>query len=833
MLTDKEMKKQFKKIAEKDFEKYYPVQTLRELGFARKQCTNCQRFFWSVHSDQTVCGDSQCSGGFRFIGNSPTKHQLDYIDVWKKFSKTFQEQGYTPIKRYPVVARWNPTTDFTIASIAAFQPSVVSGEIEPPANPLVIPQFCLRFGDVDNVGITGHNVGFVMMGQHQFVEPKKYNRNEYLKQIYMWLDKGLGLPKEEITFHEDAWAGGGNFGSCMEFFSRGLEVGNQVYMEYEQTETSYKELNIKVLDMGEGQERAAWFSQGTSTNYEATFPTVCKKLFDITGIKQDKELMKKFLPYSSYLNIDEVEDINKAWAFVAEKLQMQTEELREKVSSLAGLFSVAEHSRAALVAIADGQLPSNMGGGYNLRIILRRALSFIDKYNWDVTLQDVCKWHAAYLKSQYPELSEQLTEVDEILAVEKKKYLETKKRAAAIVANILKKEEVTDEKLVELYDSSGISPETVKEEARKIGKIIKIPEDFYMKLAERHEKASQKIQIKKEETLSLEKISSTEALYFGDYTFTEFDAKIIKIIGDNILLDRTAFYPTSGGQMHDLGKINNFSVINVFKQGNHIIHVVPNHSFKEGETVHGSIDKERRRQLAQHHTTTHILNGCAKKVLGNHIWQAGASKDIDKARIDITHYESLTDEQIKKIEDSANEIVAENLVVKKFFMQKSEAEKKYGFVLYQGGVAPGKTLRIVEVAGLDVEACGGTHLNFTGEAGHIKILRLSKIQDGIVRLEFVSGKAAEQDEKQAIGVLQELMTLLSCKENQIPGRSEELFTKWKDSVKKGKEVSLTFTSTQVFKGDILQKTAEILKTQPEHLIKTIERFIKEIKEKQK
>ena len=115
----------------------------------------------------------------------------------------------------------------------------------------------------------------------------------------MWLNKGLGLEDDEIIFHEDAWAGGGNFGPCMEFFSRGMELGNQVYMMYEQTPSGTKELKLKVLDMGMGHERNAWFTHGTSTSYESTFPTVMKKLHQLTGVRVDEKLMAKFLPYAS------------------------------------------------------------------------------------------------------------------------------------------------------------------------------------------------------------------------------------------------------------------------------------------------------------------------------------------------------------------------------------------------------------------------------------------------------------------------------------------------------------------------------------------------------
>jgi len=117
----------------------------------------------------------------------------------------------------------------------------------------------------------------------------------------------LGLPKEKITFHEDAWAGGGNFGPCMEFFSRGLELGNQVYMLYERLEEGRSELKLKVLDMGMGLERNAWFSQGTATSYETTFPTVMKHLYNKTGIEVDRDIVQAFLPWAAYLNIDEVE----------------------------------------------------------------------------------------------------------------------------------------------------------------------------------------------------------------------------------------------------------------------------------------------------------------------------------------------------------------------------------------------------------------------------------------------------------------------------------------------------------------------------------------------
>jgi len=180
MLSDKELKQKYKPVFWKDPDQYYATTVLKSEGYKRSICSVCKRPFWNQDSKRKVCGDPACAPGesFAFIGKTPAKRSLSYVETWKEFSKMFKRFGYTPIKRYPVVARWNPTADFTIASISAFQPYVISGEINPPANPLVIPQFCLRFGDIDNVGITqSHMTGFVMIGQHMFVPPEKWDQN--------------------------------------------------------------------------------------------------------------------------------------------------------------------------------------------------------------------------------------------------------------------------------------------------------------------------------------------------------------------------------------------------------------------------------------------------------------------------------------------------------------------------------------------------------------------------------------------------------------------------------------------------------------------------------
>jgi len=771
---EKRLKEEFKRKAQENPRQYYPVETLLQEGFERKQCRNCGNFFWSVE-EREVCGEPDCSGGYTFIGSSPAREKMDFIQTWDKFSSFFSGLGYTPMERYPVAARWREDTDFVQASIYDFQPFVVTGEVEPPANPLVIPQFCLRFNDIDNVGITGrHYTGFVMIGQHAFEPGEGYRPNDYLDHIYRWLTRGMKIPREELQFHEDAWSGGGNLGPSMEFFSRGLEIGNQVYMQYGVEGEKLQELDIKVLDMGMGQERPAWFTHGTSTSYEVVFGSAMEKLYSRAALRPEHRIFREFLPYSGLLNVEEIASVEDTWQGIANKLGLELEELKKRVLPLAALYSIADHSRSLLLALADGVLPSNSGGGYNLRALFRRSQDFIHNYGWDIDLAEVCRWHSEYLKPQYPELKDHLEEVEEILEVEKRKYNHTREKARRVIRK-LKKEEVGAEKLIELYDSQGISPEMLKSE----GLEVEVPEDFYVRLAERHEEAEEEEE-KKFRAFSLEGLPPTKILYYDDYRLLEFKAKVLKVIeGKYVVLDKTAFYPTSGGQDKDRGYLDSSRVTDVFRQGSVVLHRVEDPGFREGEMVGGRIEEERRIQLAQHHTATHIVNGAAREVLGRHVWQAGAEKTVDKARLDITHYQSLSREELRAIEERANQMVADSLPVESQLLPRNVAEERYGFTLYQGGAVPGKEIRVIKIDEVDIEACGGTHLNNTSEARLIKITGTTKIQDGIIRLEFCAGEAAFRYISKMEEELEKTTLVLDVNMEQLSETARRFFEEWK------------------------------------------------------
>jgi alanyl-tRNA synthetase len=230
-----------------------------------------------------------------------------------------------------------------------------------------------------------------------------------------------------------------------------------------------------------------------------------------------------------------------------------------------------------------------------------------------------------------------------------------------------------------------------------------------------------------------------------------------------MILDQTAFYPRGGGQEPDFGYIEGIKITDVVKQNDIVLHKLDRSSkdhFPEDKIVHGIVDNERRLAITKNHSATHILNSAARNNLGTWVWQNSAFKEEHYARLDITHHSALTIEEIKQIEKTANEVVQRNLPILINVFERSDAEKRYTFRIYQGGAVPSNNVRIVNIDGWDVEACGGTHVNKTGEIGLIKILKTERIQDGVVRLEYVAGnnalKYVQSQESQLLHIAQSL-----------------------------------------------------------------------------
>ena len=727
-------KKEILREFSSDPDRYYKVKLFEEQGFVRKSCSKCKRFFWTLDSGREACPDDSADT-YSFIGDPPTSKRFDYTQSWKEVESFFVKNGHSSVSRYPVVCRWRDDLYFTIASIVDFQRVMGSKVVfEFPSNPLVVPQTCLRFKDLENVGVTGrHFSSFCMIGQHSIPNSDGYWKDECVDLDYRLLTEQFGIKKEEVVFVEDVWAGGGSFGSSLEYFVKGLELGNAVFTEFQGELGKHTTLDQKIIDMGAGLERFAWITKGTPTAYDCCFGPITDHLFEKIGIDSDSVLLKKYF-IEIAKNLEKYDDLIDVRKHAIKNTGLTDDQVNRIIIPLEGMYLIADHLRTLIFAISDGALPSNVGGGYNLRMILRRVIATINRMNLRLDLDELIDLHINYLKDTYPELESSREDVKSILKIESGRYEESKTRMGKMATRLKGKEKPpTVDELITMYESDGITPDYLKE----LDVISEIPSTFYSKLSDLHQSEKKK----DIEKLPLENLPETEMLFYAEDPM-DFEAKILKVFENSVVLDRTSFYARGGGQEPDHGTIADAKVVDVNKHGGVVVHTLEGKIPKEGEIVKCKVDSQRRQNITKNHTSTHILNSSSRNVLGSWVWQHSAFKESDHARLDITHHSSLTQKEISKIEDTANSVVQKNMSVSIEEFDRGSAEQQYGFKIYQGGVVPVKSVRIVSIEDFDVEACGGTHVKKTGEIDLIKITKTKRIQDGVVRLEFVSGPTA-------------------------------------------------------------------------------------------
>ncbi len=777
---------------------YLDITFLVNEGFERKRCPSCGKYFWTKNPERQVCGDPPCEP-YSFIGNPMFRKKFDLSSMREEFLSFFEKRGHERIDPYPVIARWRDDIYLTIASIADFQPFVTSGQVPPPANPLVISQPCIRLDDLDSVGKTGrHLTLFEMMAHHAFNSPEKevYWKNETVELCRDFLNE-LGVKDEHIIFKEEPWAGGGNAGPCLETIVGGLELATLVFMNLEIYDDGdieikgerYRKMDNYIVDTGYGLERFVWASSGSPTVYDAIFPSVIKEIRSsadiLTGFSENE--LKRIIAESSKLagvmgdlrgkKLIQLRDE------LAQRIGISADELHNALSPVEKIYALADHSRCLLFMLGDGLVPSNSGAGYLGRLVIRRSLRMMEDLQLELELEDLVEMHAETMKEF--DFRRKLRLIRDMLKHEKRRYRQTVERGIRLVERRLRKKSIMSDELVELYDSHGIPPDLVKSIAEKNQIKIDMPDDFYSLLAERHMKAE-----KEKKTIEpelIDRFPKTEKLYYDNPYQKSFEAVILGIRDNAIILDRTAFYPESGGQDNDTGYLytqqGSVRVTDVQESGGIVLHIVEDPSvLNTGEVVKGEIDMERRKRHMRHHTATHIILYSARRVLGDHIWQAGARKEEDRARLDITHYKKITPGELRKIERIANEIVMSNRKVRWQWMDRIEAEKKFGFVLYQGGVPGGEKIRVVQV-GRDVQACGGTHCTTTGEVGAIKILRVDRIQDGVERLEFSAGISAIEQMQKRDEILNLASRTLRVTPEKLPETVQRFFEEWKSQKK--------------------------------------------------
>jgi len=757
------------KIREDEFK----VSFMEEHGYKRNRCKKCGAYFWSI-DEKDLCGESPCVE-YTFLDKPPTKGKYNLHEIRNKFLKFFEKNGHEIINPYPVVARWRDDLLITIASIADFQPYVTSGVSEPPANPLVISQPCLRFEDINKVGITlgRHLTIFEMGGAHAFNDIKKnkmlYWKSETIEFHNKFAIEELGIPEEMISFKEHFWVGGGNAGPDVEGIISGLEVSTLVFMMYKiLPDGSLKETPIWTVDTGYGMERWTWLSTGYPTAFEAIYEGLYRWILNIGDISIPKKILKDLTIGISMLKEYRSHDIDKVIMDVSYLNDYDFNTLKESFNKFVDFMKILDFSKSVLFLIKDGGIPSNVREGYLTRMLLRRVFRIIEKHDLDYNfIEELFKRQFKYWIMDFKELKDIEDNLFDIIKYEYNKYLDVLKKVPNVVRWYIKRlGGINLDSLIEIYDSYGIPPEYVRDEYKRLGGNIKIPENFTELVSQKHLEKGKKVGRKVENKYPSE--FSTKELYYENPYWKNGVAKVLYVGDDYIILDQTIFYPGEGGQECDTGYIispdgTKYKVDTVFKYGKAIVHHVANKEIrlKPGEYVRLEIDWDRRYSLMRHHTSTHILLSAIRKVLGKHIWQAGAEKTPEYARLDVTHYKLPTTKEISKIEFEANKIISERRNVYINLMERGMAEKRYGPIIYQGGVVPGKYIRIVEIDGWDVEACGGTHVRNTSELMYIKIINVEKIHDGVIRFIYVAGEKAVENMWKYYEAVENIKILLS------------------------------------------------------------------------
>ena len=857
--------------------KMLDLKFFHENGYQRKICPSCKDPFWTTDHALELCGDSNCVE-YDFLGNPLTTKPLSVAEMRNAFQSFFERKGHRRVPRNPVVARWRDDIYLNIASIANYQPHVTSGEVPPPANPLVVSQPCIRLNDLANIGRSGRHFScFEMMGHHAFNSKawgEKYWTEECVAYGVEFLTKVLGLDGKRITFKESTWNGGGNAGPCVEVFAGGLEVATLVFMCLEQIDPAdakpgeatytikgetYRMMDLRIIDTGWGLERLAWASTGTPTAYDTVFPDAIQQVKalatkPIRDDEQARRIITEHARVQGILNLDVGQKLDALREQVVQRLakhgiQTSVQELNEVMAPVEAMYALCDHLRCLSFMTGDGIVPSNVKAGYLMRLVTRRALRFMEVLGISKPLGELVAENLERMTREFPEFKPAVGRARELFALETERYHESREKGLRLVQRMLQKTpQLTTEDLVELYDTHGLSPNVVAEAAAAIGKTVTIPDDFDLVVAARHSKAAKA----KDKGLHLP-VKATDLVYYRDPAKRSFTAKVLwsgAVDGKHaVVLDQTCFFAETGGQPGDRGVLraldgHEVEVLTTTKDGPHAVHHT-SAPLPVDAQVHGEVDWARRMDHTRSHTATHIMNQAVRRVLGPHSWQAGTQKYHDCARVDMTHWRRPTKEELHAIETLANQVVLDGRKVSRTWHKREEAEQRWGLQLLQGGIPKGRDVRVVMVHGkghegmaedkdfFDVEYCGGTHCDSTAEVGPIKLYRTERVQDGVERFEYAAGLYAVGKWQEADETLRLAGAAMDVSPAEVPNAARRFFTEWKEQRKqleaanarlaeletkaagdKAQTVNGIRLVSNVLPGAVLQKTATELVAQP-------------------
>ncbi len=723
-----------------------------------------------------------------------------------KFLAFFKSKKHRIIASDTLIPHDDPTVLFTPAGMNQFKKEFLG--FDSGFSRAATCQRCLRTDDLDKVGKTSHHhTFFEMLGNFSFgdyfkeeaiawaweflIRELKINPDRLWVSVYkddteafsIWKDK-IKIPPEKIVKlgdKENFWPAeakekgpNGPCGPCSEiFFDHGNEVGcgrpdcspacncgrfieiwNLVFTQFNRKDKGVLEpLPKKNIDTGMGLERLTATMQGASCNFET-------ELFQPV-IKEIESRLNGGLRGSAEL-----------------------------------IYAISDHIRAISFAVLDGVLPSNEARGYVIRKLIRKSTLNLQTLGIKKPfLYTLVPLVATIMKRPYPELSERQEEIAQLVLSEENSFLGTLNSSTNLFkekfSSFSKKQDpqAVGKIAFQLYDTYGIPIELAREWLEKKG--IEFSQESFD-----DELTAQKTRSKAHSTMKGDvfsdqelfvKIKETKFLGYHDYSS---QAKIIKIFQNSkeikkmekgqeasIILDKTPFYPESGGQIGDTGIISKgksiFEVTDTRKNGKIIMHVgrIKEGSLKLNDQIKAGIDFKRRLSIARNHTATHLLQAALRKVLGKHVKQQGSLVAEDRLRFDFTHFKGLSHEELNRIEELVNGYILDNSMLSTKNMSLTQSKKVQALAFFQEKYAD--KVRVISIGDFSKELCGGTHLKFSGEIGLFKIIQEGSVAAGVRRIEAVTGNFAYKFTKQQDENIADISGLLGVPADKIKQELEK------------------------------------------------------------
>ena len=696
-------------------------------------------------------------------------------ELREMFLRFFESKGHLRLPSFSLIPQNDASLLLINSGMAPMKP-FFTGEVEPPRTRVCTCQKCIRTGDIENIGKTArHGTYFEMLGNFSFGDyfkreaihwswefltsqewvgldpqrlyPSIYEEDDEAFEIW---NKEIGIPAERIFRFGKAdnfWEhGSGPCGPCSEiYYDRGekygcgkpgctvgcecdryMEVWNNVFSQFNNDgEGNYTELKQKNIDTGMGLERLAVVCQDVDSLFDVdTVMNITNRVSAITGAHYG-----------------------------------------ESPKTDVSLRIITDHIRSATFMICDGVLPSNEGRGYVLRRLLRRAARHGKLLGVDHPfLYDVCGAVIKENEGHYPDLREKEAYITRIIQMEEENFAKTIDGGIKIFSEMLAEHKAKGETVFsgadafKLYDTYGFPIDLTAEMVEEQG--MTVDTDAFKALMEEQRVRARKAR----EALGdlgwagIEFGKDVPATRFVGYTDQVTEGKLLAVVAEDefrqeiaagveaiLVLDQTSMYAEMGGQVGDHGAItcgnSVFTVTDVQKnKGGKYLHygVVTAGEFKPGDVCTVSVDMERRKAVSRAHSTTHLLHAALRKVLGDHVQQAGSLVEPDFLRFDFTHFAPMTAEELTQVEKLVNEFVLEGYGITTEELPIEEAKRRGAMALFSEKY--GDVVRVVTMGDCSVELCGGTHLNDTAKAGPFHILSEFSVASGVRRIEATTGK---------------------------------------------------------------------------------------------